>query len=238
MVAREGIEPPTRGFSAQRSSATGATKPKTGKGLFRDRPGRPEPPTLFRTPLGRSEGLGEEPRSASTSCAGSDRTGAETLPRSSATLLPMLSLATAPSGLLHSKLVTSCRLTPPFTCAAAAVTARQLLERKAARQGCAGEDRRHRHRPPGRSVRHGAQGPIHPNRGHARGNAIFDIAKSACESSVRQRTDSEHRQLHSGFGSVGMSGAAADLSRSGIDQPTLLSAGTISYYRSTHADAR
>jgi hypothetical protein len=35
-----------------------------------------------------------------------------------------------------------------------------------------------------------------------------------------------------------MSGAAADLSRSGIDQPTLLSAGTISYYRSTHADAR
>lgn len=33
-------------------------------------------------------------------------------------------------------------------------------------------------------------------------------------------------------------GAAADLSRSGIDQPTLLSAGTISYYRSTHVDAR
>jgi hypothetical protein len=77
MVAREGIEPPTRGFSAQRSSATGASKPKTGKGVFRDGRGRPEPPTLFRTPAGRSEGPGEEPRSASTSCAGSDRTGAE-----------------------------------------------------------------------------------------------------------------------------------------------------------------
>jgi len=51
----------------------------TGKGLFRDRPGRPDPPTLFRTSLGRSEARGAEPRSPSTSCAGSDRTGAEQL---------------------------------------------------------------------------------------------------------------------------------------------------------------
>jgi len=49
VVARGGIESPTRGFSVRRSGSTGATNPKTGKGFLRGRPNRPAQPNLSRT---------------------------------------------------------------------------------------------------------------------------------------------------------------------------------------------
>jgi len=49
VVARGGIEPPTRGFSIQRRARFGATKAKTGKGFLPGRPNRPRRPSLFRT---------------------------------------------------------------------------------------------------------------------------------------------------------------------------------------------
>jgi len=49
VVARVGIEPTTRGFSAQRRAQFGASKAKTGKGFPRRRPNRPARPSPYRT---------------------------------------------------------------------------------------------------------------------------------------------------------------------------------------------
>jgi hypothetical protein len=57
VVARGGIEPPTRGFSVQRRARFGASKPKTGNEFFPSRPNRPARPTPCRTgaPRARSQ---------------------------------------------------------------------------------------------------------------------------------------------------------------------------------------
>jgi len=49
VVARGGIEPPTRGFSVRRRARVCASKPKTGKGLLPGRPSRPARPNPYRT---------------------------------------------------------------------------------------------------------------------------------------------------------------------------------------------
>ena len=49
VVARGGIEPPTRGFSVRRRARFGASKPKTAKGFLGGRPNRPARPSLSRT---------------------------------------------------------------------------------------------------------------------------------------------------------------------------------------------
>jgi hypothetical protein len=49
VVARGGIEPPTRGFSVRRSPRFDASKPKTGKGFPARRPNRPARPSPCRT---------------------------------------------------------------------------------------------------------------------------------------------------------------------------------------------
>jgi hypothetical protein len=49
VVARDGIEPSTRGFSRRRRAGFGASKPKTGDEFSRGRPNRPARPSLFRT---------------------------------------------------------------------------------------------------------------------------------------------------------------------------------------------
>ena len=49
MVARDGIEPSTRGFSVRRRLRFGARKPKTGKEFLLGRPNRPPRPSLSRT---------------------------------------------------------------------------------------------------------------------------------------------------------------------------------------------
>jgi hypothetical protein len=43
MVARDGIEPSTRGFSVARRGRFGAKKPKTGDEFSTGRPNRPRP---------------------------------------------------------------------------------------------------------------------------------------------------------------------------------------------------
>jgi hypothetical protein len=48
VVARDGIEPSTRGFSVQGRAPLGARRPKTGKGFSRTRPNRPPRPSPFR----------------------------------------------------------------------------------------------------------------------------------------------------------------------------------------------
>ena len=53
VVARDGIEPSTRGFSIQRTGRFGASKLKAGNALPRERPNCPPRPSLFRIPLGR-----------------------------------------------------------------------------------------------------------------------------------------------------------------------------------------
>jgi hypothetical protein len=53
MVARDGIEPSTRGFSVQRRARFGATKPKKRKGVPEPRPNRPRRPSPCRTPRRR-----------------------------------------------------------------------------------------------------------------------------------------------------------------------------------------
>ena len=45
VVARGGIEPPTRGFSVRRRARVGASKPKTGNAFSGGRPNRPARPT-------------------------------------------------------------------------------------------------------------------------------------------------------------------------------------------------
>jgi hypothetical protein len=50
MVARDGIEPSTRGFSVARRARLGARNPKTGKGFSTRRPNRPRRPSPYRTP--------------------------------------------------------------------------------------------------------------------------------------------------------------------------------------------
>ena len=50
MVARDGIEPSTRGFSAQRRAEFGASKPKTGNEFSTGRPNRPARPSPYRAP--------------------------------------------------------------------------------------------------------------------------------------------------------------------------------------------
>jgi hypothetical protein len=56
LVARGGIEPPTRGFSVRRRARFGASKPRTENAFLRSRPNRPSRPTPCRTEarLGRS----------------------------------------------------------------------------------------------------------------------------------------------------------------------------------------
>jgi len=54
VVARGGIEPPTRGFSVRRRGRLGARKPKTGKGFLLGRPNRPARPNPYRTEAGRA----------------------------------------------------------------------------------------------------------------------------------------------------------------------------------------
>src|SRR5688572_19286400 len=56
VVARGGIEPPTRGFSVRRRARLGAGKLKIRKSLPVGRPNRPARPSLSRTgmPLARS----------------------------------------------------------------------------------------------------------------------------------------------------------------------------------------
>ena len=54
MVARDGIEPSTRGFSVARRARFGASKSKKRHEFSRRRPNRPVQPSLFRT-------LGAEP---------------------------------------------------------------------------------------------------------------------------------------------------------------------------------
>jgi len=49
VVARDGIEPSTRGFSIQRRARFGASKSKTGNGFPLDRPNRPARPSPYRT---------------------------------------------------------------------------------------------------------------------------------------------------------------------------------------------
>ena len=49
MVARGGIEPPTRGFSVARRARLRATKTKSANSLLLGRPNRPARPTLSRT---------------------------------------------------------------------------------------------------------------------------------------------------------------------------------------------
>jgi len=54
VVARDGIEPSTRGFSVRRRARFGASKPKTGEEFSLRRPNRPGRPSLFRTGTGKS----------------------------------------------------------------------------------------------------------------------------------------------------------------------------------------
>ena len=49
VVARDGIEPSTRGFSVRRRGRFGARKPKTGNAFPRERPNRPARPSPYRT---------------------------------------------------------------------------------------------------------------------------------------------------------------------------------------------
>ena len=50
VVAGDGIEPSTRGFSVRRSAQFGASKPKTAKKISTRRPNRPTRPSLYRAP--------------------------------------------------------------------------------------------------------------------------------------------------------------------------------------------
>ena len=50
MVARDGIEPSTRGYSVARRAEFGTSKPKTGNGFSTGRPNRPRRPRPYRTP--------------------------------------------------------------------------------------------------------------------------------------------------------------------------------------------
>jgi len=52
VVARDGIEPSTRGFSVRRRARFGESKPKIGDELSQGRPNRRARPSLFRTPNG------------------------------------------------------------------------------------------------------------------------------------------------------------------------------------------
>jgi len=54
MVARDGIEPSTRGFSVRRRARFGASKPKSGDASPPRRPNRPTRPSLCRTGTGNS----------------------------------------------------------------------------------------------------------------------------------------------------------------------------------------
>ena len=49
VVARDGIEPSTRGFSIQLRARFGASKPKTGNGFLLGQPNRPARPSPYRT---------------------------------------------------------------------------------------------------------------------------------------------------------------------------------------------
>jgi len=51
VVARDGIEPSTRGFSIQPRPSFGASKPKTGNEFSRGRPSRPTQPSPYRAQL-------------------------------------------------------------------------------------------------------------------------------------------------------------------------------------------
>jgi len=63
VVARDGIEPSTRGFSIQRRARFGASKPKTANGIFTGRPNRPRRPSPCRTgtPKFRPNSRGPDP---------------------------------------------------------------------------------------------------------------------------------------------------------------------------------
>src|SRR6186713_3333513 len=50
VVARGGIEPPTRGFSVRRRARFGASKPKSAKKFSARRPNRRDRPILYRAP--------------------------------------------------------------------------------------------------------------------------------------------------------------------------------------------
>src|SRR5262245_54110545 len=64
VVARGGIEPPTRGFSVRRRARLGARIPKTGNEFSRERPNRPARPSPSRTgtPESRRSGRELDPR--------------------------------------------------------------------------------------------------------------------------------------------------------------------------------
>ena len=62
VVARDGIEPSTRGFSRRRRGRFGASKPKTGDEFSRGRPNRPRRPSPYRT----------EPRNSDRTARGPD----------------------------------------------------------------------------------------------------------------------------------------------------------------------
>ena len=73
VVARDGIEPSTRGFSIQRRARFGASKPKTGNEFPRGRPNRPARPSLFRTPNGDGQPNLVAVPCRSTACGHRDR---------------------------------------------------------------------------------------------------------------------------------------------------------------------
>ena len=77
VVARDGIEPSTRGFSIQRRAQFGASKTKNRKGFQRGRPNRPAGPNAYRTQQGPADRTPARGPRGSTSWTHHDRAGTE-----------------------------------------------------------------------------------------------------------------------------------------------------------------
>jgi hypothetical protein len=77
VVARDGIEPSTRGFSVARRARFGAGKLKKRNGFSRRRRNSPRRPNLFRTPQAPTDRTLARGSCGSTSWAHRDRAGTE-----------------------------------------------------------------------------------------------------------------------------------------------------------------
>jgi len=77
MVARDGIEPSTRGFSVARRAGFGVREPKTGNEFSQGRPNRPGRPSPDRTRGVPARRIAARTSCGSWGCPHRDRAGTE-----------------------------------------------------------------------------------------------------------------------------------------------------------------